>query len=60
MRERFETKTDNEFIELIQDLFNEKEERKKLLNYIEQNNEPNRAINLKLQFHNLLNLTLPK
>ena len=64
MRERIETKTSEEVIkeviELLQNVFSNETEYTEFLNYIEQNNEPNRAINLKLQFHNLLNLKLPK
>ena len=60
MRERIETKTSEEVIKLIQDLFSDEDEYNNFIEYIELNNEPNKAINLKLQFHNLLNLPLPK
>ena len=55
MHERIETQTSEEVIKLIQDLFTDEIEYNNFIEYIEQNNEPNKAINLKLQFYNLLN-----
>ena len=52
---RIETQTSEEVIKLIQELFNDETEYNNFIKYIDQNNEPNKAINLKLQFHNLLN-----
>jgi hypothetical protein len=55
MRERFDTFTPNEIIDLIKDVFDE-EELNKFNNYIDKNNNKEKAESIKQDMIKLLNL----